>query len=1050
MVHFSILHGWCTALGQFANRRFGDKCVPNQEIGNERAWGKFQTRPQGDAEKNVRSFLPFPLCRVIALAMALFVAEPAFGQQWLQRYLKEHKAKRTKISEVQPEATAQPSPTGDAAVPAGELEVRRALPADAADGTATDGTNAVPIAQPSLVVEPEVRRAMPVESATPEAAIAPTPADRTNTDEHGRTRIEGMTPASTPVLIRRAELVPFSPPPTSPTASSIVPAATAAPAPAVSVAAAPTPISIPAATPKPTPVPEAPVAKAVPTEQPSPTAAESVTPEPASTELDPKTEVITLSPGAAPQPPDVAQINYANDFYSKKAYDRAAPEYERYLALYPNGSEREAALFRLAESYRQIGNINAARRNYETLVYTFREGNFTGAGAYRLADLCFQDKDYSDAVTFYRKASVRVKDPAIALSAKFYAARSLEKMKSAGEAIAAYEDILATKENNPFREASQLSLAQVCADAGRRTEAIEHLQTLLKETDKEAVKAEASVRIGLLWLDLTQNDKAIAALTKALKMPGLGQWKEPAEIGLLRVLYDTGNFAQVLATYDSTGKQFSADAVPEVLLIVANSNRQLGKFTSARALYEQAIRDYPATVYAKEAQYERLISLYSANAPDLIQEVDAYLAQNPESNAKRDQLTLLKAESLYKVKQYAPAAPLYAALETSNLAPSFKSEALFKLGWCYAQIGDTEHAVEAFSKFLMRYPAHKLAPTALAQRALSRQQAKNFKAALQDFNELLSRYPDHGIKERELAYQQKALILGQQQENQAMADTFARLLKEYPKTKAAGQANYWIGWAAFENKNYKAAIEPLEAARKLDPEFSERATVRIILANYYSQNRDATAAEVDKAGKAGKTSKTKVPGEVLRWLGMEYLKAADALHAEHYLGLLTGRAAITQGDEATADDWLSLGKARIKLGKWNEAQTALQNYLKQVSEPIPQASGYLELGYAQLGAKDSVGAQQSVDHVMQLQPEGRINAKGRMLAGEIACTRGDFENAAKLFLSVALVYDDPEITPQALEKAYNAYKKAGMDPQAAKVLNDLQSKFPEYQVKGVQ
>ena len=34
------------ALGRFANRRFGDKCVPNREIGNERALGKFQAVPK--------------------------------------------------------------------------------------------------------------------------------------------------------------------------------------------------------------------------------------------------------------------------------------------------------------------------------------------------------------------------------------------------------------------------------------------------------------------------------------------------------------------------------------------------------------------------------------------------------------------------------------------------------------------------------------------------------------------------------------------------------------------------------------------------------------------------------------------------------------------------------------------------------------------------------------------------------------------------------------------------------------------------------------------
>ncbi len=82
-------------------------------------------------------------------------------------------------------------------------------------------------------------------------------------------------------------------------------------------------------------------------------------------------------------------------------------------------------------------------------------------------------------------------------------------------------------------------------------------------------------------------------------------------------------------------------------------------------------------------------------------------------------------------------------------------------------------------------------PYALVQRALAYQQQKNFTAALKDYNELITRFKP--VKERELALEQKALILGQQSDNQAMAETFELLLKDYPETSARPKANYWIG-----------------------------------------------------------------------------------------------------------------------------------------------------------------------------------------------------------------------------------------------------------------
>ena len=51
-----------------------------------------------------------------------------------------------------------------------------------------------------------------------------------------------------------------------------------------------------------------------------------------------------------------------------------------------------------------------------------------------------------------------------------------------------------------------------------------------------------------------------------------------------------------------------------------------------------------------------------------------------------------------------------------------------------------------------------------------------------------------------------------------MSEAFRQLLKEFPKSSVAAQANYYIGKAAFEAKDYKGAVAPLDAARQLNKE----------------------------------------------------------------------------------------------------------------------------------------------------------------------------------------------------------------------------------------
>jgi TolA-binding protein len=350
------------------------------------------------------------------------------------------------------------------------------------------------------------------------------------------------------------------------------------------------------------------------------------------------------------------------------------------------------------------------------------------------------------------------------------------------------------------------------------------------------------------------------------------------------------------------------------------------------------------------------------------------------------------------------------------------------------QLRDFDRGVKTFTAFIDQHPTNKSMSYALIQRGLAYQQLKNLSAALKDYDQVITRHPK--AKERELALQQKALILGQQGDNAGMTEAFKTLLKDYPETAAKAQANYWIGWAAFEAKNYKDAVEPLRRARELDAEqFFEKASLRLLMAVFNLEDKAATAKEIDTYSKNGKE---KVPSQSLRWIGGALYNDRQFDQAERYLQMLTPR------DEAVPDDFLVLGRARLKLGKYKESAESLEAYLKSVKEPAPRANGSLELAQARIGLKDFDGAQKVTDEALMLQPEGPINGEGRIAAGDIQAARGKFDEAARIYRSVSAVLDDETVTPRALEKAVDAYTKSGNEAEAKKTLNLLQSRYPEY------
>jgi TolA-binding protein len=771
---------------------------------------------------------------------------------------------------------------------------------------------------------------------------------------------------------------------------------------------------------------------------------------PAGAGNDDQSTDIRIAPSGPGQPvvsPDDNQFNLGNDFYDRKEFTQAAAEYERYLGQFPDGTHRQAALWWLGECYRLLKRPAAARSSYQNLVVAFQEGEFVGPAALRLASMDYEDKDYTTALPLFRKSAGLAKNDEVRLISRYYEAVCLEQLNRRDETREVYEEILGVTKDNPYRDDARLALAQMAVSDKHYNEAFKQYEALSREAGRPGLQADASYKAGLLARDLGQNDTASVLYARAIGLPGAGSGvRADAMLAQLHLLYDTNKYKQLLDSYPGMKPALSAAQQPEAMLLAANAQRQLGKHPEARAIYDDILRDYPRSPQAPEARYQRIISLYATNDPGFVKEADDFILGNTEP-IKTDQVRLMKADTLFKKGDFDGAALSYGMIDSSNsLPPKYKAEAAYRLGYCYAQARQPEKTVTAFTKFLNSFPEHPFVAKALIQRAVAYQQLKDYPAALKDFNEVIVEHKE--AKEREMALEQKALILGQQGDSKSMADTLRTLLKDYPKTEAAGLAHFFIGNSLYEpTKDYEGAAKEFEAARRDDPkEYGARASLMLIRCVYLQLKAEAPgvkdvhklASEVDIYQKA--KLQPGVPPSILSWLGEQEYDAKDYESAERYLTGSTEAA----GDK-TPETWLMLARARLTLGKYDGALEASEKFLAGSSpEPATRAAGLLAQGEAQEGLKKYEEAGKSVDEALQLQPEGVLNAKARMLGGKISYDQGNYEAAAKSYMSVSVLYDDAEITPEALKQAAQAFEKAGQSAEAKKANDELKSRFPNY------
>jgi tetratricopeptide (TPR) repeat protein len=736
------------------------------------------------------------------------------------------------------------------------------------------------------------------------------------------------------------------------------------------------------------------------------------------------------------------QLAIADGLYIRKLYDLAVPEYEKYLGQFPNDSARPSAMYRLADCYALLGQEQPALNTYRMLIEEVGSGEYVGSAAFRLASREFDQKSFQDAAALYQKAFANARTPEVKLTARYYQAKCLELCDKKSEARSAYDDVAKTQGKNPYRDAARLSLAYYALEDNQRQQALDLFEDLSRNAAKPAVKAEALTRAGILASDLKQKEKADQLLHAAIALNIEGKWKQIAELELMKLQYEGDKFAQVLDSYAKSPNSAADETRPSVLLLVANSFRQLGKHQKALELYNQLIRIYSNTPEAYDARYQKLVSLDAIKDPSLVGEVDAYLATGPGKD-RADKAKLLKAQALFQLNRYEPAARLYLELTNSSLADSYKADCYYAAGYAFLLLKDNQSATHAFSGLISKYPKHKMASKALLKRALLNQEAKNFPGAVADFNKIISDYP--ASAETETALLQKGLTLGQQGDYSQMAATFRQLLKTYPQTTGAAQAYYWIGWAAFEAKKYQDAVAPLIKARELNAnEFAEKTSLRLMLCYQTLLKKTEAAKEVDDFLKKD-PDRISMVSDICRWLGTEYYNENNYEQSAKYLGLMTRN---TEPVNIDKNIWFMLARSREELKDYKDAIEAADHYLEGATEQVDRSQGFLVLGAAQLGAGQLDAAQKSAEQALTLQPEGRFNAEARMQLGDIESNRGNYENAARSYMSVAVLYEDPEVTPRALEHAYEAFQKAGNEPQATKTLSELKTRYPNYSLKG--
>jgi tetratricopeptide (TPR) repeat protein len=184
---------------------------------------------------------------------------------------------------------------------------------------------------------------------------------------------------------------------------------------------------------------------------------------------------------------------------------------------------------------------------------------------------------------------------------------------------------------------------------------------------------------------------------------------------------------------------------------------------------------------------------------------------------------------------------------------------------------------------------------------------------------------------------------------------------------------------------------------------------------------------------------------LLEWLCEYQLGRKEAAPALETAALLVQRGSETNAWGQVG--FCLMGRGLQVLGKTAEAQTAFEKALAApAGNPETRAEASLRLGELKSNGTNTAAALPHFEEAAKLAADDKmlpIRVRAYAGIGKALKAQDDLAGASKYFMSVAVLFDDPELVPECLAEAAAAFKQLGRAEESAKASKELAERYPD-------
>lgn len=511
---------------------------------------------------------------------------------------------------------------------------------------------------------------------------------------------------------------------------------------------------------------------------------------------------------------------------------------------------------------------------------------------------------------------------------------------------------------------------------------------------------------------------------------------------------------------------------------------QAGDAAGARAAFEAVLRTYPRSERAPAAHYmlaQLLLSQEPARAA-----AHYAAAADAADPALAEPASFGRAEALYQAAQWPAAAAAYTRVLTTYPHSTHAPQALYSRGWALFQSRDYAGATRDLLAFAGQDPTNALAAACRIKagessflQAAATEQAGETNAALAGYAAAIQLSGTNDVAQRAtIACLRLELAAGR---HASVCNRARSFMAACPSSPLLPRAAFYYGGALLALERPAEALDAYRQAGHDDPAAAYGAACALRKLGHHAE---AAALFAHVA-----VGQSPYAADAAVWAARAREDAAADLFRNGELAYASGRfdVAASNYEAALSDAAGCREPALYKLGwthiRQQQPDAACQSFL-QLAREFPQSAQAPEARFragrflqhagrfddarasllavtngpfaaqASLLAADCLRAAGRLDDAMSaygalLNGTNKTRAAAQALLGQGYClfAQRKWEEAARSFLKVDLLYDDESLKPEALAMIVKSWDQAGDAVKAASYRAELKARYPLWPAK---